>query len=73
MTTTPSLDELLSIEAKTGHSVRFRKVSNGYPHQVALAYDHDLYRAAADSDEQVAATVAAWSRRTESRSTTGGP
>jgi len=44
------------------HSMRFRKVSNGYPHAVALAYDRDLARAAADSDEQVAATVAAWER-----------
>ena len=42
------------------HSERFRKVSNRYPHQVAKAYARDIARAAADSDEQVAATVRAW-------------
>jgi hypothetical protein len=44
------------------HSERFRKVSNGYPRAVAQAYDRDLARAMRDSDEQVAATVAAWER-----------
>lgn len=42
------------------HSQRFRPVGNGYPRLVALAYNHDLARAAADTDEQVAATVAAY-------------
>lgn len=45
-----------------GHSERFRRVSNGYPNAVALAYGRDLERAAGDSDERVAATVAAWER-----------
>jgi hypothetical protein len=44
------------------HSQRFRKVSNRYPRRVAEAYGLDLERAAADSDEQVAATVADWER-----------
>lgn len=44
------------------HSLRFRQVSTLYPHLVALAYDRDLARAAADSDEQIAARVAAWER-----------
>jgi hypothetical protein len=44
------------------HSERFRKVSNRYPNVVARAYGRDLERAAGDSDEQVAATVAAWER-----------
>lgn len=44
------------------HSMRFRKVSNGYPHAVAQAYDLDIARAAGDTDEQVAVTVAAWER-----------
>jgi hypothetical protein len=42
------------------HSVRFRKVSTRYPRRVAEAYGGDLNRAMADTDEQVAATVAAW-------------
>jgi hypothetical protein len=42
------------------HSLRFREVATGYPHAVALAYGRDLAAAAADSDEQVAARVAAW-------------
>jgi hypothetical protein len=42
---------------------RFRKVSNRYPLRVTEAYDYDLDRAMADSDEQVAATVAEWERR----------
>lgn len=44
------------------HSFRFRAIANGYARVVALAYDHDIARAALDSDEQVAATVAAWER-----------
>ena len=44
------------------HSLRFRRVSNRYPRRVAEAYERDLDRALADSDEQVAATVAAWER-----------
>jgi hypothetical protein len=44
------------------HSERFRRVSNRYPRRVAEAYGGDLERAAADSDAQVAATVAAWER-----------
>lgn len=43
------------------HSERFRKIGGErYPRRVAEAYEHDLSRAMADSDEQVAATVAAW-------------
>jgi hypothetical protein len=45
------------------HSERFRKVSNRYPRRVTEAYDGDLGRALADSDEQVSATVAEWERR----------
>ena len=44
-------------------SERFRKVSNRYPLRVAEAYDHHLDPAMADSDEQLAATVAEWERR----------
>jgi hypothetical protein len=46
-----------------GHSQRFRKVSTRYPRRVAEAYEGDLSRAMADSDEEVAATVAAWEKR----------
>jgi hypothetical protein len=42
------------------HSMRFRQVSNRYPHQVAMAYGGDLARAANDSDDLVAETVAGW-------------
>ena len=42
------------------HSNRFRQVSNRYPRRVAEAYDGDLARAMADTDAQVARTVAAW-------------
>ena len=42
------------------HSVRFRRVANGYPRAVAFAYDGDIAAAALDSDEEVAARVAAW-------------
>jgi hypothetical protein len=45
------------------HSERFRKVSNRYPRRVAEAYHGDLGRALSDSDDQVAATVAAWEMR----------
>jgi hypothetical protein len=44
------------------HSDRFRRVSNRYPRRVAEAYGGDLRRAAGDTDEQVAATVAEWER-----------
>ena len=44
------------------HSVRFRKVANRYPRRVAEAYDGDIAAAAAASDEEVAARVAAWER-----------
>jgi hypothetical protein len=54
--------ELLERERRLGHSARFRKVSNRYPHVVAQAYDGYLEAAAADSDEQVAETVAWWER-----------
>jgi hypothetical protein len=49
-------------EAAVSHSERFRKVSNRYPHVVAEAYGGDLARAARDTDEQVAETVATWER-----------
>ena len=42
------------------HSVRFRKVSNRYPRRVAEAYGGDLRAAAAATDDEVAAKVAAW-------------
>ena len=45
------------------HSERFRKVSNRYPLRVSEAYKGDLSRALRDSDEEIAATVAAWERR----------
>jgi hypothetical protein len=48
---------------RVAHSERFRKVSTRYPRRVAEAYEGDLDRAMADSDEQVAATVAAWETR----------
>ncbi len=51
------------INAALRHSNRFRRVSTGYPRRVAEAYNGDLESAAADSDEQVAETVAAWERR----------
>ncbi len=43
-------------------SERFRKVSNRYPLTVSKAYGRDAAHAMADSDEQVAARVAAWER-----------
>ena len=58
-----ALDKLFLKDAvRVQHSVRFRKVANGYPRRVAVAYDHDLVQAALDTDEQVAATVAEWER-----------
>jgi hypothetical protein len=42
------------------HSERVRRVSNRYPRRVSDAYGGDLGRAMADSDKQVAGTVAAW-------------
>ncbi|CAN5809176.1 hypothetical protein BH20CHL5_BH20CHL5_05740 [soil metagenome] len=43
-------------------SERFRAVSNRYPRRVSEAYGRDAAHAMADSDEQVAARVAAWER-----------
>jgi hypothetical protein len=51
------------IDAAVRHSNRFRKVSNRYPLRVTEAYEGDLERAMADSDDEVAATVTAWERR----------
>ena len=42
--------------------MRFRRVSSLYPNLVTQAYGGDQRRAMADSDEQVAARVAAWER-----------
>jgi hypothetical protein len=42
------------------HSLRFRRVAMLYPARVSEAYGGDLKRAAADTDEAVAATVQAW-------------
>jgi hypothetical protein len=44
------------------HSMRFRKVANGYPRVVAAAYGGDIAAALSDSDEQVAARVETWER-----------
>jgi hypothetical protein len=45
----------------TEHSWRFRNLGGGcYPRTVAEAYGGDIERALADSDEDVAATVASW-------------
>ena len=46
--------------AAVRHSIRFRRVSTRYPLRVNEADDGELERAAADSDEQVATTVAQW-------------
>jgi hypothetical protein len=54
--TKPDCNDPLAIQ----HSNRFRKVSNRYPRRVTEAYGGDIARAAAHSDQQVAATVAAW-------------
>jgi len=45
------------------HSIRFRPVTNRYPRRVAEAYKRDLAAAMRDTDEQVAAKVAAWERQ----------
>jgi hypothetical protein len=50
-------------DTRRRHCDRFRLVSNRYPRRVAEAYGGDLERAMAESDEQVAATVAAWERQ----------
>lgn len=55
-------DQNRNWNAAVPHSVRFRKVSTRYANQVAVAYGLDLARAAADTDEEVAATVATWER-----------
>jgi hypothetical protein len=52
------IEELRDWQRK--HSERFRQVSARYPRRVAEAYGRNLNRAAADTDAQVAATVAAW-------------
>jgi hypothetical protein len=44
------------------HSQRFRNVSTRYPQRVAEAYEHDYASANDDTDEEVAARVAAWER-----------
>jgi hypothetical protein len=49
-------------DAAVAHNKRFRKVAARYPRRVAEAYGGDIEGAAADSDEAVAATVAAWER-----------
>ena len=49
-------------DAVVAHNRRFRQVADRYPHRVAQAYGGDFERAAADTDEIVAATVAAWER-----------
>jgi hypothetical protein len=56
---------LLALDAEldlrtVAHSERFRRISNRYPRRVSDAYGGDLARAMADSDKQVAGTVAAW-------------
>jgi hypothetical protein len=51
-----------STEAEILHSVRFRRVSRGYPQRVAEAYGGDLEEALADTDEEVAARVRDWER-----------
>jgi hypothetical protein len=56
------LDAMQSDLEAIAHSQRFRKVSTRYPLCVTEAYGGDTARAAADSDEQVAVTVAAWER-----------
>ncbi len=47
-------------DLRVRHFRRFLEVSYRYPSRVAEAYGGDLARAMADSDEAVAATVAAW-------------
>jgi hypothetical protein len=55
-------DALLERRQAIQHSLRWRAVSNRYPLRVAEAYGGDIARALAESDEEVAATVAAWER-----------
>jgi hypothetical protein len=56
-------DAAVGEERRRRHSERFRKVGGmRYPRRVAEAYEQDLNRAMADTDEQVAATVAAWEK-----------
>jgi hypothetical protein len=55
-------DALLDRRQAIQHSQRFRAVSNRYPRRVAEAYGGDIARAMSESDEEVAATVAAWER-----------
>lgn len=52
----------MSIDYTTAvaHTNRFRKISNRYPRRVNEAYGFDQARAMADTDQQVAARVAAW-------------
>lgn len=45
------------------HTNRFRRVSTRYPRRVSEAYGFDQALAMADSDEEVAATVAEWERQ----------
>jgi hypothetical protein len=48
-------------DLERNHSWRFRNLGGElYPRQVARAYGGDLERTAAESDDQVAARVAAW-------------
>jgi hypothetical protein len=54
-----ALDAELDLRT-VAHSERFRRISNRYPRRVSDAYGGDLARAMADSDKQVAGTVAAW-------------
>jgi hypothetical protein len=49
-------------DATVAHAKRFRQVADRYPRRVAEAYGGDFERAAADDDETVAATVAAWEK-----------
>jgi nucleoside-diphosphate-sugar epimerase len=49
-------------DAVVAHNRRFRQVADRYPRRVVEAYGGDFERAAADSDDTVAATVAAWER-----------
>ena len=44
------------------HSLRFRKVANGYARRVAMAYGRDLAAVAGDNDNAVAERVAAYER-----------
>lgn len=50
------------VALSVAHSVRFRRVSNGYPRRVAEAYGRDIAAAAADDDATVAQRVAEYER-----------